>query len=205
MLHSLFWINFLGTIYGFYWYWGQLQDTVATKPLWMVILVPDSPTASLFFTLTLLYLLADSYAGNGKEGGRRADGPLRRIIEGVAVVSSFKYGIWAVVMIVAADVQGTPAGWQDWLLSFSHLGMAAEALLFARFFRLTPSALFCGALWVFASDVVDYRYEVYPYLPDVLVREISWVQVFTYSLSVASIVMFAAISRFTRLRRKRGN
>src|ERR1700730_10886130 len=61
MLWIAFWVNLLGTIYGYEWYWQQMLETGAVKPLWLVIFVPDSPTASFFFTLALVYLLIDNY------------------------------------------------------------------------------------------------------------------------------------------------
>jgi hypothetical protein len=59
MLWSLFWINFLGTVYGYEWYWGQLTYTAVEMSPLLLPFVPDSPTASLFFTGVLLYLLRD--------------------------------------------------------------------------------------------------------------------------------------------------
>jgi uncharacterized membrane protein YpjA len=102
MLWLLFWVNFLGTIYGYEWYWNQMQETVANKPLWLVIFVPDSPTASFFFTLTLVYLLIDSYIKPTLHNTNKAADLLRSIVEGLAVMASFKYGIWAVAIILLA-------------------------------------------------------------------------------------------------------
>src|SRR5699024_12202860 len=50
-LICLFLINLIGTIYGFIWYESQLAIT----PAIFLIFVPDSPTASLFFTIFLLF------------------------------------------------------------------------------------------------------------------------------------------------------
>ncbi|CDN45472.1 DUF1405 domain-containing protein [Paenibacillus sp. P22] len=82
-------VNALGTVYGYYWYKGQLEATVdAGNPLWQLVFVPDSPTASLFFTLSLLYLLFPP--GNQGRLGRT----VRVAIEGLGTVTSVKYGIW---------------------------------------------------------------------------------------------------------------
>lgn len=56
--------------------------------------VPDSPTASLFFTWFLLILLLRR--ANDKDTGRKPSGGLRSFVEAFAVITSFKYGIWAV-------------------------------------------------------------------------------------------------------------
>ena len=45
----LFFVNLLGSIYGYIWYESQLSTT---EPKFLLF-VPDSPTASLFFTLAL--------------------------------------------------------------------------------------------------------------------------------------------------------
>ena len=44
----LFFVNLLGTIYGYIWYESQLSTT---EPKFLLF-VPDSPTASLFFTFS---------------------------------------------------------------------------------------------------------------------------------------------------------
>ncbi|MFP3472625.1 DUF1405 domain-containing protein, partial [Micrococcus sp. SIMBA_144] len=64
---------------GYYWYGWQLADT---EPIFLLF-VPDSPTASLFFCFVLLAFLF------------KKNWPL---MEGLAAVTLFKYGIWAVVM-----------------------------------------------------------------------------------------------------------
>jgi uncharacterized membrane protein YpjA len=203
MLHALFWINLLGTIYGYYWYSGQMIELASEKPWWMLILVPDSPTGSLLFTLALLYLLIDAYSDKPL-GGDKKKTRLRVIIEGMACAASFKYGVWAVAIIVTDNLLGSQTDWIDFMLSASHLGMAAEALLFARFFQLNRLALAAGACWIFASDLVDYGYGVYPSLSSIMVEHISIVAVATYALSAVTILLFAWIARRTRLPREQG-
>ncbi|GIP32414.1 DUF1405 domain-containing protein [Paenibacillus sp. J2TS4] len=198
MLWSLFWINCLGTVYGYYWYWEQLVYTFANRPIWMILLVPDSPTSSLFFTLALIYLLRDIK----KDKPTRS--PLRRIIEVVAVITSFKYGIWAVVMIFAGAYQGVPMVWQDWMLIGSHLGMAVEAVLFARFFQIRPISWLLAALWVLGNDYVDYTYIIYPWLPKPLEDHIDGVAAFTWGLSWFTLLLFGWIG-WSKKRRKSGS
>ena len=190
VLHSLFWINLLGTIYGYYWYGGQLIETAKEKPWWMLILVPDSPTGSLLFTLALLYLLIDSYRVKPLNPEKQKT-RLRTILEGMACAASFKYGIWAVAVIVTDNMLGSRTDWTDIMLSASHLGMAAEALLFARFFRLNRLALVAGACWIFASDLVDYRFDVYPSLSGIMVEHITVVAAATWLLSAVTVALFA--------------
>ncbi|MCL6459023.1 MAG: DUF1405 domain-containing protein [Gorillibacterium sp.] len=198
ILYCLFWVNLLGTIYGYYWYGQQLIDTAKEKPWWMLILVPDSPTGSLLFTFALLYLIIDSYRKDRHQEVDqrvRMGGRLRNIIEAMACAASFKYGVWAVSIIIADNYLGNSANWIDGMLSASHLGMAAEALLFARFFKLTPLGLAFGAVWMFASDIVDYSFGVYPSLSYVLVDKLSTVALMTYLLSVITLLLFVWIAR----------
>lgn len=124
-LWLLFLVNLGGTIYGYIWYEGQLIETFNEHALWQLVFVPDSPTASLFFTVALLYLLFPLQRSYG------ISRILQYAIEGLAVVCSVKYGIWAVSMIVAGAWQGGELNWQDYMLMASHLGMAFEALLFS--------------------------------------------------------------------------
>ncbi|MDQ0192963.1 DUF1405 domain-containing protein [Paenibacillus wynnii] len=179
-LWFLFTVNFLGTIYGYIWYGNQLEYTAANYPLWLLPLVPDSPTASLFFTIALLFLLYPPKS--------IAVTTLRGLIEALAVITSIKYGIWAVSMIVAGGFQGDVISWKDWMLMVSHTGMAIEVLLYARFFfyrKMLPLAL----LWTLFNDTVDYSYGVYPWLPRVLEDDVIKVQTFTFILTLFSAIV----------------
>ncbi|WP_042162377.1 DUF1405 domain-containing protein [Paenibacillus gorillae] len=183
MLWLLFVVNLLGTIYGYIWYGNQLEDTLAHNPLWQIVFVPDSPTASLFFTLVLLYFLFPPKSSSKWINGTRM------IIEGLAVVTSVKYGIWAVAMIVAGGWQGDPLNWQHGMLSISHLGMALEVLLYARFMRAGGIAAFIGTLWLLLNDTVDYQFGVFPWLAEVLMDDLPQVELFTYCLSIFSFIV----------------
>jgi uncharacterized membrane protein YpjA len=193
MLITLLWVNLLGTVYGYYWYAGQLEDTIANHPLWRAFLVPDSPTASLFFTVSILWMYKQP---DRRQLGVMGQG-LRSLIEALAVVTSVKYGVWAVAMIFAGAAQGDPLTWQDWMLSASHLGMAAEALLYIRFFRIGYGVLAATALWTLYNDFADYTFDIFPWLPGELYDDLNAVQWFTISLSIFSLLLAWAASRFT--------
>ncbi|MEF2964329.1 DUF1405 domain-containing protein [Paenibacillus sp. M1] len=179
VLWLLFVCNLLGTIYGYIWYDNQLLDTWEKHPHWQIVFVPDSPTASLFFTLSLLFLLFPAGLSRFKF--------LRGLIEGLAVVTSVKYGVWAVSMIFAGAAQGGELVWQDWMLVASHLAMAVEALLYVRLFRFGTGMLLVAGAWTLLNDAVDYRYEVYPWLPQTLWDNVPQVMVFTFCLTIASM------------------
>ncbi|MFD1955709.1 DUF1405 domain-containing protein [Paenibacillus thailandensis] len=192
-LWLLFWVNLLGTIYGYIWYGNQLELTLEENPLWQIVFVPDSPTASLFFTLSLLYML---YPPTSES---RLVSVIRQLIEGLAIVCSVKYGIWAVAMIVAGGWQGSEIVWEHYMLSVSHLGMALEVLLYARFMKAEPWAVTIGAAWLFINDTVDYTYGVFPWLAEPLYDDLPAIRNFTYGLSLFSFVA-ALVS--VRLRKK---
>ncbi|GAB7053381.1 DUF1405 domain-containing protein [Paenibacillus naphthalenovorans] len=200
MLWTLFWVNFLGTIYGYIWYGNQLKFTAENmSPLYLPF-VPDSPTASLFFTWFLLILLLRR--ANDKDTGRKPSGGLRSFVEAFAVITSFKYGIWAVAMIMAGAYQGDRLVWQDWMLTFSHLGMAMEVLLYYRFYRFRWMAVLFAACWVLLNDIMDYAVGIYPWLPEVLEDDLTPIASFTMLLSWASIAVALLLWRW-RVRKER--
>ncbi|GIP20080.1 DUF1405 domain-containing protein [Paenibacillus sp. J22TS3] len=178
-LWLLFVFNLLGTIYGYYWYGNQIEYTIANNPLWQVIFVPDSPTASLFFTLSLTFLMWPKLLANYRG--------VRVILEALAVVTSVKYGVWAVSIIFAGAYQGNVIGWQDWMLVASHTAMAVEALLYVRFFKFGTVILLGAGLWTLLNDMVDYTYEVFPWLPVQLMDDLPAVRNFTVLLTLLSV------------------
>ncbi|WP_068617167.1 DUF1405 domain-containing protein [Paenibacillus tuaregi] len=178
-LWLLFVFNLLGTIYGYYWYGNQIEYTIANNPLWQVIFVPDSPTASLFFTLSLTFLMWPKLLANYRG--------VRVLLEALAVVTSVKYGVWAVSIIFAGAYQGNVIGWQDWMLVASHTAMAVEALLYVRFFKFGTVILLGAGLWTLLNDMVDYTYEVFPWLPVQLMDDLPAVRNFTVLLTLLSV------------------
>ncbi len=72
--------NILGTLYGFIWYGDQLAKT----PWYFLPFIPDSPIASLFFCVLLLFV---SFFNKHIP-----------FVEALAFVTLLKYGLWAVIM-----------------------------------------------------------------------------------------------------------
>ncbi|WP_214887953.1 DUF1405 domain-containing protein [Exiguobacterium sp. s142] len=160
VLTFLFIVNLLGTIYGYVWYEPQLRDT----PLIYWPFVPDSPTASLFFTIVLaLWLL-------------KKNSPL---IETLAFITLIKYGVWAVVMNVLflmklGDDADTFIVLMAVMLMLSHGAMAVQAFLYAPFMRWTVSSFVLTLIWVIHNDVVDYVLGQWPRYPS-LAEHIMWI------------------------------
>lgn len=160
-------VNTLGTVYGYYWYGWQLADT----PTIFLPFVPDSPTASLFFVFVLAaFLLHKNWP----------------LLEALAIVTLFKYGIWAVVMnLLVYFVQGElePAGY---MLMISHFAMAVQGILYAPFYRFKWQHLILASIWTLHNDVIDYVFFMMPRY-SVLDRFTPQVGYFTFWLSIASI------------------
>lgn len=163
----MFIINFFGTVYGYYWYRYQLFDT----PPEFFIFVPDSPTASLFFTIALGAFIF------------RKNIPF---IEALAIVTLFKYGIWAVVMnLLTLNVIGY-LPWEAYMLIASHLGMAIQGLLYSPYYRFKLRHLVIAAIWTLHNDIIDYVFEMMPRY-SVLMDYMNEIGYFTFWLSIISI------------------
>lgn len=160
-------VNIAGTIYGYYWYGWQLKETPAV----FLPFVPDSPTASLFFVFVLIAFLFRKNWG---------------LIEALAIVTLFKYGIWAVVMnILVYFVQGE-LDFTSYLLIFSHFAMAVEGILYAPFYRIKWWHLIVAAIWTLHNDVIDYVFFMLPSY-QMLNQYIPQIGYFTFWLSILSI------------------
>lgn len=161
-------INVLGTIYGYIWYGNQLADT----PPKFLPFVPDSPTASLFFIVVLFALLFNKNT------------PL---FEALAMITLFKYGIWAVVMnMLAFEVTGL-LDMQGVMLIASHFGMAIQGLLYVPFYKIKLSHLAIAAIWTLHNDVIDYVFFMMPRY-SMLDQYTPQIGYFTFWLSIVSIL-----------------
>lgn len=188
MNRTVLWVllitNSLGTIYGYYWYLGQMQETIDTgHPLWQLIFVPDSPTASLFFTLSIGYLLFRPVVTTSLGFA------IRSLIEAYGAIASIKYGIWAVTMNIANASLGGSLELENWMLIFSHLGMAIEACLYTAYLSYGRLSTFIAAISLFVNDFVDYTYGVFPWLTKTLLLHLHSIQMFTVCLSGLSLLL----------------
>lgn len=160
-------VNILGTLYGYYWYGWQLADT----PTKFLLFVPDSPTASLFFVFVLIAFLLRINWG---------------LIETLAIVTLFKYGIWAVVMNILVLVETGELDWVGYMLICSHFAMAVQGILYAPFYRIKLWHIIVTAIWTLHNDVIDYVFMMLPRYPvlDLYTAQIGY---FTFWLSILSI------------------
>lgn len=170
ILSCLLIINILGTVYGYYWYRNQLEQT----PFYFLPFVPDSPTASLFFVFVLWAFLYKKSI------------PL---LEAFAAVTLIKYGLWAVAMNIAAGLVGDPLNWQNYMLIFSHAGMALQAIIYCPYFRIKRSHLLIVASWTILNDFIDYYYMMHPWVSRGLYPFIEQIGYFTFGLSLFSLLV----------------
>lgn len=169
-------INVGGTIYGYIWYKNQLAIT----PPKFLIFVPDSPTASLFFCFVLVAFLL------------KKNWPL---LEAFAAVTLMKYGIWAVVMIVAAALAGDVLNWKQYMLIVSHIGMAVQGLLYAPYFRIKVWHIAVVAIWTLHNDFIDYYFGMYPWVSRSIIMYINEIAYFTVALSIASLLTVYVLNK----------
>lgn len=138
-------INILGSVYGYYWYSGQLEVT----PVYLWLFTFDSPFSTTLFALALTGILL---------------GYNNRLLQLVAYTGVIKFGIWAAVVILDFWVAGGTPTIIVSLLFLSHLGMALEGWVYIRHLYVPPGYLILLALWFGVGDFLDYFVGIHPYL-----------------------------------------
>lgn len=174
----LFIVNLLGTIYGFIWYESQLAIT----PAIFLIFVPDSPMASMFFTMFLLFFIFHRNTP---------------YIEALAITTLFKYGTWAVVMNLLTLYTDGSLNWTGYMLIVSHAGMAIQGLLYAPFYAIRLRHLVVAAIWILHNDIIDYVFGMMPIYSSLTtyMKEIGY---FTFWLSIISIFIAYRLTIHTK-------
>jgi uncharacterized membrane protein YpjA len=162
-------INVLGTIYGYIWYMWQLK---ITDPIFLIF-VPDSPTASLFFSIALFgWLINRNF----------------KLIEALALITLVKYGLWAVVMNIWTQFEAGPIGFVGWMLVVSHFAMAVQALLYIPKYKFNWIHVLIAAIWTLHNDVIDYVFGQMPIYRS-LSEHTQTIGYFTFWLSIICIVI----------------
>ncbi len=142
-------INFLGSLYGFYWY----RDQLATTSPWVWIFVADSPLSTFYLTILLLLLLWSGRIGHGD--GADAAGTYTPI-DGLAYLGLVKYGFWTMFIIGLYWKMGGAFVWVDLMLFLSHGAMLVQALLFFRRHPSSRNSLLFAMAWFLVDDYLDY-------------------------------------------------
>lgn len=184
-LGFLFIVNLLGTIYGYVWYGNQLKNT----PVIFLPFVPDSPTASLFFTIFLFFII------KGKQVP---------YIEALAFTTLVKYGIWAVVMNLLTLYVNGSLSWQAYMLIASHGAMALQAFLYSPLYSFKLKHLAVAGIWLLHNEIIDYVFGMMPTYGSLADYQ-DQIGYFTFWLSVFTIitVYFVSVKRSDSVRSKR--
>lgn len=168
-LWILLFVNIFGTVYGYDWYMWQLE---MTDPVFWIF-VPDSPTASLFFSIAIIgWLIGKNF----------------KLIEALALITLVKYGLWAVVMNLLTLNEVGEIGGQGWMLVGSHFAMAVQAILYSGLYKFDFKHIVLAAIWTLHNDVIDYVFGQMPIYYD-LMKHMQQIGYFTFWLSIACIFL----------------
>lgn len=170
--------NILGMIYGYIWYGEQLSHT----PWQFKIFVPDSPTAILFLVISISLILIRKQ---------------NSIIDALAFVTLFKYGIWAVIMNILFIIEQGDITVNGLVLMFSHSIMAVQAIYFYPRFKRSMIGISVAMTWVFLNDYIDYFHLQFPYY-DFITTHVSQIGVLSCCLSVFGLLLYIELNKLLK-------
>lgn len=170
--------NILGMIYGYIWYGEQLSHT----PWQFKIFVPDSPTAILFLVISISLILIQKQ---------------NSIIDALAFVTLFKYGIWAVIMNILFIIEQGDITVNGLVLMFSHSIMAVQAIYFYPRFKRSMIGISVAMTWVFLNDYIDYFHLQFPYY-DFITTHVWQIGVLSCCLSVFGLLFYIELNKLLK-------
>ncbi|HCY6678897.1 TPA: DUF1405 domain-containing protein [Staphylococcus aureus] len=170
--------NILGMIYGYIWYGEQLSHT----PWHFKIFVPDSPTAILFLVISISMILIQKQ---------------NSIIDALAFVTLFKYGIWAVIMNILLIIEQGDITVNGLILMFSHSIMAVQAIYFYPRFKRSMIGISVAMTWVFLNDYIDYFHLQFPYY-DFITTHVWQIGVLSCCLSVFGLLLYIELNKLLK-------
>ncbi|HEG7217194.1 TPA: DUF1405 domain-containing protein [Staphylococcus aureus] len=170
--------NILGMIYGYIWYGEQLSHT----PWQFKIFVPDSPTAILFLVISISLILIRKQ---------------NSIIDALAFVTLFKYGIWAVIMNILFIIEQGDITVNGLVLMFSHSIMAVQAIYFYPKFKRFMIGISVAMTWVFLNDYIDYFHLQFPYY-DFITTHVWQIGVLSCCLSVFGLLLYIELNKLLK-------
>ncbi|HDJ3124207.1 TPA: DUF1405 domain-containing protein [Staphylococcus aureus] len=170
--------NILGMIYGYIWYGEQLSHT----PWQFQIFVPDSPTAILFLVISISLILIQKQ---------------NSIIDALAFVTLFKYGIWAVIMNILFIIEQSDITVNGLVLMFSHSIMAVQAIYFYPRFKRSMIGISVAMTWVFLNDYIDYFHLQFPYY-DFITTHVWQIGVLSCCLSVFGLLLYIELNKLLK-------
>lgn len=170
--------NILGMIYGYIWYGEQLSHT----PWHFKIFVPDSPTAILYLVISISLILIQKQ---------------NSIIDALAFVTLFKYGIWAVIMNILFIIEQGDITVNGLVLMFSHSIMAVQAIYFYPRFKRSMIGISVAMIWVFLNDYIDYFHLQFPYY-DFITTHVWQIGVLSCYLSVFGLLLYIELNKLLK-------
>ncbi|MCO4438388.1 DUF1405 domain-containing protein [Staphylococcus aureus] len=170
--------NILGMIYGYIWYGEQLSHT----PWQFKIFVPFSPTAILFLVISISLILIQKQ---------------NSIIDALAFVTLFKYGIWAVIMNILFIIEQGDITVNGLVLMFSHSIMAVQAIYFYPRFKRSMIGISVAMTWVFLNDYIDYFHLQFPYY-DFITTHVWQIGVLSCCLSVFGLLLYIELNKLLK-------
>ncbi|MBJ6167013.1 DUF1405 domain-containing protein [Staphylococcus aureus] len=170
--------NILGMIYGYIWYGEQLSHT----PWHFKIFVHDSPTAILFLVISISMILIQKQ---------------NSIIDALAFVTLFKYGIWAVIMNILFIIEQGDITVNGLILMFSHSIMAVQAIYFYPKFKRSMIGISVAMTWVFLNDYIDYFHLQFPYY-DFITTHVWQIGVLSCCLSVFGLLLYIELNKLLK-------
>lgn len=170
--------NILGMIYGYIWYGEQLSHT----PWQFKIFVPDSPTAIFFLVISISLILIRKQ---------------NSIIDALAFVTLFKYGIWAVIMNILFIIEQGDITVNGLVLMFSHSIMAVQAIYFYPRFKRSMIGISVAMTWVFLNDYIDYFHLQFPYY-DFITTHVWQIGVLSCCLSVFGLLLYIELNKLLK-------
>ncbi|EOA8498395.1 DUF1405 domain-containing protein [Staphylococcus aureus] len=170
--------NILGMIYGYIWYGEQLSHT----PWHFKIFVPDSPTAILYLVISISLILIQKQ---------------NSIIDALAFVTLFKYGIWAVIMNILFIIEQGDITVNGLVLMFSHSIMAVQAIYFYPRLKRSMIGISVAMIWVFLNDYIDYFHLQFPYY-DFITTHVWQIGVLSCCLSVFGLLLYIELNKLLK-------
>ncbi len=170
--------NILGMIYGYIWYGEQLSHT----PWHFKIFVPDSPTAILYLVISISLILIQKQ---------------NSIIDALAFVTLFKYGIWAVIMNILFIIEEGDITVNGLVLMFSHSIMAVQAIYFYPRFKRSMIGISVAMISLFFNHYIHYFHLQFPYY-DFITTHVWQIGVLSCCLSVFGLLLYIELNKLLK-------
>lgn len=166
LFYFLILINILATIFGLYYYYGQLMTT----PLYLWIFVLASPLATLFMAISI-YLNMNNIS--------------IPLLDALAFIGNSKYGLWTVFCLIYYSdtffASNNTAIYSFMLIS--HFGMFLQSFIVFYWNKINWKSLSIAFVWYEINDIVDYTFGTHTelYTDYVYPAEVA---AFTFSITV---------------------